>query len=430
MRRLLGVVSCLLAGSLLLSGTATAAPSVKRVCRTTTVSALNLAAPVGAPGLATLVESRSLVRELGAIGTLCSAKRPPAWARKKARRAAANAAIVRRFKAGFRQRQAQHSRRSRLRPMTGACNLAPSGAVEVDFAITGVLSWGALAQALGNEAAGMAAVRTARALYEEQFATIPGTTVGDAIVVARGAQALGLDGLDTRALREARTRLDAAAAAIADRVVDTCAADAGDLDCAGRIEVLQSMIPGGVTPTAFPLSEAAEARAAGRLPADCQQWAVTMRMTSPADGRGMLEDFVVSFERSEFIANTRLGTIRPLAAGVAQVGSVAGRCVEEVDGVLIDHGAAQLVGTSGSYQAGGSATATSLALTLTASGTSLQTVYDGGETVCEVLGHVGTGLISDMLNAPIGPFDVQLSPGQTSWSANDSGIDITLDRVA
>lgn len=441
MRRLL------LAGLVLAALGAAAPAQAATLCRASAQPRLDIAAAAAVPAVvgkkATMLGAagaRKLAAALTAGGDICGA-------RASARVEAAAQEIERAAARGDRTTATRllRSLLASLQRRSPAVHRAPAAALTTCPVQDGVkvkakdsgaadgLRAASAAQKAGDAAGTAQAMASARAAYGK-WAGTAGSTTGDFVSMAKGAQQLGMDGLSGDLLDKARTAAEANVEKA--KKIDRCTASAKDMDCQLRATAVSQLLGGeGAAPADLvTTSEAIQDRLEGKLPDGCEEWIFEMKWTSQLEGGGT---WTLRWGSGKFRVSRRGGTIDGShAAGYGPgwpgiIGSATGRCTETTDEGTIDHGPATFTGGPFRYSIAGSVSETSMVVEV-ASENAHVTVSAPPADACQLL----AGLADYFLNAIVkGPFEIPFELGpddrsaQISYSTAEGSMDASIRRT-
>jgi len=159
-----------------------------------------------------------------------------------------------------------------------------------------------------------------------------------------------------------------------------------------------------------------------------------MRWVTPADGKGLLEDFVVTWGMSRFDVDRPNGLLSGVRASGADdwamgVGSPRARCYEETPDGDVDHGPVIITGGLYHYRLTGSADADTVTLAVASPDATLQMQFAGdGNPMCQGLLDWGREMSEHILRMPfeLPPLTTQ---GVDTVDIVEDGFEIHLHRT-
>ena len=384
--------------------------------------------------------AQKLARELGARGDICGAR---ASARVEAAARAIEQAAARGDRATA--KRLLRSLLASLKRRTPTVHRAPSivlvtcpidDKAKVDAKDSGAadgLRAAAAAQKAGDAGGAAQAMKAAQSSYGK-WAGKSGSTPGDFASMARGAQQLGLEGLNEELIDKGRKAAEANVEKA--KKVDRCTASVKDMGCQLRATAVAQLFGGeGASPEDLgTTSQAIQDRLDGKLPDDCEEWVFEMTWTSQLEGGGT---WTMRWGLGKFRVSRRGGTLDGShAAGYGPgwgglIGNATGRCIEESDEGTIDHGPASFTGGAFRYSIGGSVTDTGLVVEVASENANV-TVTAPPAVVCQLLGAFGEYVVDLFVKGPF-PIEFELGPddrsAQFSFSDGGTTFEASIRRV-
>jgi hypothetical protein len=394
---------------------AQAAPSVAGAERASAVVKLQLAeAAATARGICQGQAGASVRRQLARALSLYRRGR-----RAQARRLLAQ--VLAAVRSAAHSKPAHGASRQRARAASG-CSF--DGTVHVSMrdaaGVADDLALAAAAQRAGDNRLADEALGSARADFAEWVAegANGAQSMGDWISIAAAAQWLGDEQLADEALGRARSAArDALNAA---EKLDGCSVTASDAPCIVRA-LTAAMLLGADTPADLeavkaPLEAALKGGATG-----CEEWSLSVSIKG-ANGAG------IDWGPAALVVNRTKGTIAD-APGVGagwpgQVPAETGPCEE--NGVPV--GTGSLSAATFHFHVAGKVTSAGFLVEMTSADNHVS-ISASGPPACQALAGLAELFVNSFLQAPF-PVYIQLAPGQTSFSNQETSGEATFQESA
>lgn len=328
----------------------------------------------------------------------------------------------------------------------GACAVSrdPKISPKDDKRIGDALKAGAAAQKAGDQqgaADAQAAAGTAFNEWANGAMTGGGaTTVGDYLVIAKGAQMLGQEGTYDSAMDGARK---AATRDIkqSETAFDPCTVSTEDLRCVTNAvatgQLLGAAGADDLAASSAATMKAIEDRLAKKQVDDCEEWSFSMRLTA-LPTPSLDTEWTLNWLDSRIRVNRKLNKAdASRGAGYSQegwpglIGDASGNCYEEVDGVRKVLGPAAIKG--GAFHYSVQPVLTDAGMTLTLASPDANFTMDAPRHLgCQALKFLGELIVKRMLHGPF-PLEIPVAAGQTDVTLDETDegtkIHISLRRI-
>jgi len=316
---------------------------------------------------------------------------------------------------------------------SGPCSIkrAPAISPKDDPRIGDALKAQAAAQRAGDAQAAADAARAASDAYQKWGDAQTGKsagTVGDYLVVARGAQQMGQDGLSQKALDQARSAAERDMKA-SSTSVDPCTASAKDIDCITAAVATGQLVGANgadnVAAATAAAMKAVEDRLNKKQLDDCEEWAFSMKLTA-LPNPGLDTEWVIRWidARVRINRKSKNADASRLAGYAAEawpgmIGSATGSCWEQV-GDAPKHivGPATITGAPFRFTVVPEVTDSGVTLTI-ASADANYTLTGPSNLGCQITKFLGDLILKTMLHGPF-PIEIPLSEGQTEFTLSET----------